>query len=57
MLKRIAALAGVLTLSSITRAPALEDDYGDKQDVAFAKKVWKAMDGYQDWKLTTGLFK
>lgn len=53
----IAALAGVLTLSSITSAPAAEDDYGDKQDVAFAKQVWKAMDGYQDWRLTTALFK
>ena len=26
-------------------------------DQEFAQKVWKAMKGYKDWKLTTGVFK
>ncbi|MFQ5495837.1 MAG: hypothetical protein ACE5EX_10705 [Phycisphaerae bacterium] len=31
--------------------------FGGSSDVAFAKKVWKAMDGYQHWKLTTPVYK
>ena len=31
--------------------------FGGPLDVAFAKKVWKAMDGYVHWKLTTPVYK
>ena len=31
--------------------------FGGPTDVAFAGKLWKAMDGYQEWKLTTPVYK
>ncbi len=31
--------------------------FGGPTDTAFAKKVWKAMDGYQNWKMTTAVYK
>ena len=31
--------------------------YGGAKDVAFAQKLWKAMDGYENWKLTTPVYK
>ncbi len=40
--------------------PAVKQDkvsFGGKKDVAFAKALWTAMKGYQDWKLTTKVYK
>lgn len=31
--------------------------FGDKADMSFAKELWTSMKGYQDWKLTTEVFK
>lgn len=31
--------------------------FGGTKDVAFANQVWKAMEGYQNWKLTTPVYK
>ena len=31
--------------------------FGGKDDVAFAKELWKAMEGYDKWKLTTDVSK
>lgn len=31
--------------------------FGGPEDVHFAQELWKAIDGYQDWKLTTEVYK
>ncbi len=33
-----------------------EMEYGGKEDVAFAENLWKAMDGYENWKIKTGVY-
>lgn len=32
-------------------------NFGGPKDVAFANKLWKTIDGYKDWKLTTPVYK
>lgn len=32
-------------------------NFGGPKDVAFAAKLWRAIDGYKDWKLTTPVYK
>ena len=50
-----------LTLKADPAEPTGNQDagpaFGGPADVAFAKKVWSAMDGYKDWKLTTEVYK
>lgn len=50
-----------LTLRADPAEPSGNQDsapnFGGAKDVAFAKKLWTAMDGYQDWKLTTEVYK
>lgn len=38
-------------------SPTQDKPFGGANDVAFAKKLWKAMDGYTSWKLTTPVYK
>ena len=35
----------------------LDDEFGGKKDVAFAEELWKAMEGYQGWKLHSDVIK
>ncbi len=35
----------------------MEQPFGGEDDVAYAAKVWEAMDGYRDWKLQTPVYK
>jgi len=42
---------------SLMAVQAGSKPFGGPDDVAFAKQVWKAMDGYEDWKLTTDVYK
>jgi len=53
------ALAAFVALPFTTPEPAPPQSkpFGGPADVAFAGKVWKAMEGYQDWKLTTVVYK
>ncbi len=54
-----ALLLGALTLSAQTTRPAGQKPapFGGRGDVAFAEKLWKAMDGYTGWKLRTGVIR
>ena len=54
----IATVSGVLLLALFAQKRALAQDmkFGGSEDVAFANKLWKAMDGYQDWRLTTAVY-
>lgn len=62
MRARWLALAG-LSLGVALAATAQQDGKGMKppfgrpEDVAFAKKLWKATQGYEHWKLTTPVYK
>ncbi len=51
-----ASLAVLLITLPGWTAPQQEKPFGGAEDVAFAKKVWKAIDGYEDWKLTTPIY-
>ena len=53
----IVAAIAVFALSFALRAQENAKPFGGAQDVAFAGKLWKAMDGYRDWKLTTKVYK
>ena len=57
----VVALTGAFALSSTASSPNNTvkpgETYGGAKDVAFAGKVWKAMEGYQGWKLSTDLFR
>lgn len=56
----IAILATLLALSlgaQNTRPAGKAMPFGGSKDVAFAKKLWKSMDGYEKWKLTTPVSK
>ena len=50
---------GALALSAQSTRPAQGKDmpFGGRADLAFATKLWSAMDGYQDWKLQTDVIK
>lgn len=52
-----ALLFSALALSAQTTRPTGQErkPFGGAADVAFAKKLWIAMKGYQDWKLQTGV--
>lgn len=40
------------------KTPPEEDKpFGGPKDVGFAKKLWTAMGGYEDWKLTTEIYR
>ncbi len=54
----IAIVSSVLLLALFAQERALAQDmpFGGSEDVAFANKLWKAMDGYKDWKLTTAVY-
>ena len=48
-------LAGAAGLGP--EAPQDKSTFGGKKDVAFAKKLWKAAEGYPKWKLTSDVSK
>ncbi len=50
------AAMATLTLGAQSR-PDTPMAFGGGTDVAFAGKVWRAMDGYTDWKLSTEIYK
>ena len=55
-------LAGVFVallalLGAAQKTGSQDKPFGGADDVAFANKLWKAIDGYQDWKLTTEVYK
>ena len=45
----------LITLPGLT-ATQEEKPFGGAEDVAFAEKVWKAIEGYEDWKLATPIY-
>jgi len=55
----LATVAGAFTPAEPTTPAAQQDDapFGGKKDVDFAKKLWKAMESYEDWKLQTEPYK
>jgi len=48
--------AGSIVWAQSRPQDSMKKPFGDKEDVAFAQKTWKAMEGYRDWKLTTDVF-
>lgn len=61
-LRRIAAagvLAGGLALLPSFQGPRSKParPFGGADDVAFARELWRAMQGYRSWKLTTPVFR
>ncbi len=40
-----------------TRPKGQEKPFGGSDDAAFAKKIWRSMEGYEKWKLTTNIYK
>jgi len=59
---RFLLLAGALVAAAFVfpspgaRAQGEEPAFGGSGDVAFAKELWKSMEGYRDWKLTTPVY-
>ncbi len=54
------ALTVVLALflgAQETRPAGGDKPFGGLKDVTFANKRWKAMDGYENWKLTTEIYR
>lgn len=48
-------LIGVTTF--MTRPLSSQDmPFGSEAEVAFAEKLWKAMDGYEDWKMSSDFY-
>lgn len=62
MKKRIGIVGLVIILmigvTTFMTQPLSSQDmpFGNDSDVAFAEKVWKAMDGYQDWKMSSDYY-
>lgn len=48
-------MAALMLAALVLMAQGQKMPFGDKDDVAFAQKVWKAMDGYQNWLLKTDI--
>ncbi len=63
MLKKLmmaTGLAAVLALAvGLQKAETAGGDkpFGGPKDVGFANKLWKAVEGYKDWKLTTEVYR
>ena len=56
----ILALSSAFTLATEESAPAApitDEAYGGTDDVAFAEEAWKALDGYQEWRVQSDLVK
>lgn len=59
MTRKITAtlLVGVLLTGGILlTADAQDMPFGGEKDVAFANKLWEAMDGYEDWPMKSDLY-
>ena len=58
-MKRIILLAVALSVGTgyLLAQDAKKMPFGGPDDVAFAKKLWKSMGSYTDWKLTTPVYK
>ena len=57
-MRNIAVVAAVLLIGgAYLYAQDNKMPFGGADDTAFAGKLWKAMDGYQSWKLTTPVYK
>lgn len=61
MFKRLILVTLLMTVGSVflmaqTSRPK-EKPFGGSRDVKFASKVWKAIRGYDEWKLTTEVYK
>ena len=60
MFRKIALLVGLgggVALLTAGQPAGMAKPFGGPKDVAFAKKVWKAIDGYTNWKLKTPVYK
>ncbi len=58
VLLSILSLAAVAFTTPENAAPLqMKKDFGGEKDMDFAKKLWKAMKGYEDWKLTTPVYR
>jgi len=56
----LSSLAAAVVVAGATLAGAVRSQgkpFGGPDDVAFAGKLWKAMEGYEKWKLTSGTFR
>lgn len=51
------AVCAISTRAQDPSAMGGDKPFGGSKDVAFAKQLWKAMDGYKHWKLDTGVYK
>ncbi len=53
-------LAGLIAIPLAVGQPMPSDEkaqFGGPEDLAFAKKLWKAIDGYPSWKLHSKVYK
>lgn len=54
----VPALAiGTASLATPRAQDGMKKPFGGEEDVAFAQKTWKAMQGYRDWKLRTDVYR
>ena len=53
----VLSLFVAMAFGTQTRPKSSGEPFGGTNDVAFAKKVWSAMKGYNDWKLTSPVYK
>ncbi len=53
----LGALVSLSLVSYSSRQSTRDDEFGGKKDVAFAEKLWNAMEGYQGWKLRSDVIK
>ncbi len=53
------ALAAIAAVGFGLQTPSSQSSkpFGGTEDVAFARDTWKAMKGYENWKLTTKIYK
>lgn len=52
-----AALVAAVSLPMQAQEGGMAPPFGGEEDVAYAAKVWQEMEGYQDWKLHTDVYK
>ena len=54
-LVKIAVVVAITCLATSAFAQEGKKPFGGPDDVAFAGKLWKAIEGYENWKLTTDI--